>query len=81
MIDKVEKVCTHMQKVEARGFTIKTATTTMDVRGPKNDFFSIHLFENGKLVKKSETRRDMVIAEVRERFKSADIQMACCYVN
>ena len=72
MLNKVEQVCAHIQKVDARGFTIQNATTIMDARGPKYDRFSIHVYENGKFVKTSETRRDMVGVEVRNRFKEND---------
>jgi hypothetical protein len=72
MLNKLERVCRHMKQVNSTGFTIQTATMTMDARGPKNHFYSIHFYENGKLVKTSETGRVMVEAEILNRFDAND---------
>ena len=72
MMDKVQQICDHMQRVDCNGFTARTATVTMDVRGPKNDFFSVRITENGKLVQQSETRRTAVKDMVRYRFDAND---------
>jgi hypothetical protein len=65
---KINEVQAHLNNPRASGFTIKTATTTMDVRGPKNGFWSIHLYQNGRLVQKSETRTDAVVDKIHNYF-------------
>lgn len=59
-----EEVQMHLERPDARGCTIKTSKTTVDIRGPKDGFWSIHVYRDGRLVQTSETRTEAVMEKV-----------------